>query len=991
LRLFQLCWGYTMNRSSFPRLVWKEFRLQRSLWIAMAVLIVMVQALVVALVNDPHDVQTALFWVAFALPVFYALGSGAMAFCGEHEAETYDFQRALPLGAGKVFWGKIGFSLAGIAPMFAAMALLAFVLDLRWGAPLAPSETPEHPLPPRLLLEGRVLLAGSLCLLGLEMYLWATLFSLILRHVLVAAVFAVLVASWIYNSLVPLLLLYPEERILATLPLRLAIVGLLAIANYWLGVHWFDERSERGRFDELSTAAKTSRTTTRRSGRPSRTAILTHLVWQQWRQTRVIMLALLAWFVPIAITCLVAAYHEWRDPHYFSSSDRGAPFTVSLLLSLPLALIGIPQFGLCAFMGDQWRQGYRCLAAQGVPPRYVWWSRQLVSVVLPAALFFACLFVLCLCPPLWDASEFMKGLREVQIWAGYWGSTQAQPGAAQLFVYAVSLLAVFAYVVLSLSAGQFCSMFLRSSLLGAFASVILTAIVTAWCAAMLYFGVPLVWSVLPVPVILLLATRLRTAGWMTERNDLRAWLLPGAVLVVPIAALLIGVPLYRAFEIPAVDPGFALADYTRPMTDEEKANLAAYQLIPTWFSSVRPPEGKTFSPQEYQDAEHRAMRAWVKANQKTVDLAMKASQLTVYVPVNQKIEMYDPALTWLLTESATVLEENGKLDEALEQYLAAIRIEDQLVSCGLSDRPPEHTPRQYSIYDCLISWAARPKQTPERILAAVRRLGELPPVSDRAMLVRKYLRAREFLISPQAFLEYADSWQPTPATDAFLWIWTHLPWERARALRLLNVLMRSELDVLSNAEQDERENLRVWEPFGTLPERFVITGPYTLQTDINVPPLHADIGPHHGASVVRQSTPSVCIRRAACLSLALAAWRLQHGSLPAKLDELVGPCLDSLPMDPYSGEAFRYFPQGIGMQLSDQFSRDSRWGGQLPANVPFIWSTGEPERSITIGQMTEIQYAVDDGTGSQSLKPMVRYDFWSRGLAFPIPKPASKK
>ena len=52
-------------------------------------------------------------------------------------------------------------------------------------------------------------------------------------------------------------------------------------------------------------------------------------------------------------------------------------------------------------------------------------------------------------------------------------------------------------------------------------------------------------------------------------------------------------------------------------------------------------------------------------------------------------------------------------------------------------------------------------------------------------------------------------------------------------------------------------------------------------------------------------------RRATRLILALEAWKLDHGGLPKSLEDLKGKYLDQLPVDPYTGGAFRYKPKGL--------------------------------------------------------------------------------
>ena len=44
--------------------------------------------------------------------------------------------------------------------------------------------------------------------------------------------------------------------------------------------------------------------------------------------------------------------------------------------------------------------------------------------------------------------------------------------------------------------------------------------------------------------------------------------------------------------------------------------------------------------------------------------------------------------------------------------------------------------------------------------------------------------------------------------------------------------------------------------------------------------------------------------RATLIVLALEAWRIEHGSLPQELDQLVGHGLEKLPLDPLKAQPF---------------------------------------------------------------------------------------
>ncbi len=168
-----------MNRMIFWRLFWKEYRSQRALWIAMALLTAFLLFLIFEFSLNPPERTAALFRIAVAFPALYALGCGAMLFAGEQEAETYEFLRSLPLSAWDVFVSKLVPALLGVVSLLCLTWLLAAWLS-GWKLP----DAHEH-----------FVVWTTFGLFGLEMFLWATFFSLLLKRVLMAAILGVAAAS----------------------------------------------------------------------------------------------------------------------------------------------------------------------------------------------------------------------------------------------------------------------------------------------------------------------------------------------------------------------------------------------------------------------------------------------------------------------------------------------------------------------------------------------------------------------------------------------------------------------------------------------------------------------------------------------------------------------------------------------------------------------------------------------------------------------------
>ncbi|MEN6557052.1 MAG: hypothetical protein ABFC54_02605, partial [Thermoguttaceae bacterium] len=270
---------------------------------------------------------------------------------------------------------------------------------------------------------------------------------------------------------------------------------------------------------------------------------------------------------------------------------------------------------------------------------------------------------------------------------------------------------------------------------------------------------------------------------------------------------------------------------------------------------------------------------------------------------------------------------------------------------------------------------------------------------------------------------------PLPLTTL---LWMHVPWERERALRLLKLQTYRELHELADLKSDSdicmsrsvnqqrsRLDLKVLKP---VPD--VRTNPndcqkmrrwqaaleplyqsellYVLREQLGLPAVYRDEFARWGSwpdntLLARRLLFNQTYRRATQLILALEAWKLQHGSLPKTLDQLVGPCLDRLPNDPYSNRPFLYFPKGVPYVLSWRLPPYYSKKKTLPAKSPFLWSTG-PYVQYDVPSDSSKNDMVDDyrivlhpwefcglPSGQESRRPTSEQDVLSSGRVFPIP------
>ncbi|MEN6405575.1 MAG: hypothetical protein ABFC77_03800 [Thermoguttaceae bacterium] len=532
----------------FWRTVWKEYRLQRALWIAMALMTVALQWVffeTFSRVNSP----LFLFWTAAGLPAFYLLGSGAMLFAGERENGTFEVQRSLPTRAGTVFWGKVVFSMASAAMVLGVASVLAFALS-GWTL---------HP--PQGFSPLAVLVVFGFW--GVELFVWSVLFSLRTGQVLLSAVLGIAVVS-VYLHLLSLTL-SPDAITYGywlAMPYRAAIAAVVALIDVWLAMRWFDEKRSRRQGVDSKVATDVMPGWFYDDPSPGRIAMVGRLLWLHVRQSGgpaavlYVVFFLLAAFPPDMLVL----------PHY------GNPLAQSIAQQplLLLAFACVPVFGMLAFSSDQVRRRYRFLADHGVTPRWVWWSGQaslmpLLMVVLPVLLYFV------------DHPLAQQRLTDAMRWqhAG-WPQYCIPTADSSIFDFSPAFLFTVGYVVFGFAAGQCCAMFLRSHVLAGLCSVLATGVLAVFWWMVLLFQIPWSWSALPILLGLILASRLRTRDWLIERNTWRSWWRPAAAIVIPIAAVLTAVSLYRIYQIPYVDLGPLEKELPRPLTVKEQVSLNAY-------------------------------------------------------------------------------------------------------------------------------------------------------------------------------------------------------------------------------------------------------------------------------------------------------------------------------------------------------------------------------------------------------------------------------
>jgi hypothetical protein len=136
--------------------------------------------------------------------------------------------------------------------------------------------------------------------------------------------------------------------------------------------------------------------------------------------------------------------------------------------------------------------------------------------------------------------------------------------------------------------------------------------------------------------------------------------------------------------------------------------------------------------------------------------------------------------------------------------------------------------------------------------------------------------------------------------------------------------------------------------------------------------------------------------------LALEAYRLEHGNLPESLAELGNTFLDPIPIDPYSGRDFVYFPHGLPQPSTPlaehELQQAQKAQSAIEPSTPGIWCLGPKLMVVLTGPQRPADYGSQLPKDSprdesyeyyrtlESQQTLRDYPAWALGYWFTIPE-----
>ncbi len=936
------------------RLVWKEYRAQRSFWLAIAGSAVGFMFLLMWLLETHSTRLQAPWMVALVLPALFALGSSGVSFASETEEGTTDLLRIMAARTSRVYWSKIAFSLAGTAVMW--LFLLTVARLATW----------DHALP---RFDDRSLAGhwGMWMVYVVQLLAWGFFFSLICRKVLTAVC---LTGVFSPLSIVLIMAMFkkpgsdPHDAMFLLFVPPLGALSYLLTAKMMSGLtldQWLPTLSPRVA-PAASTRARTqaARLAAVRETAPLWRRLFTRLIWLEFRGA--LSLGHVLWFAGL----LMIVFFPLSN---VSVPDRGRTIFGVAFSSL-LA-------GIWTFQAEGGKRT-RFLADHGLSPQVVWLSKQFVWGLLAAAV----------------AAPFLVGVaianhREIVQVHGVYSSIYHSdvPGAS-----AVTFVATLA--CLGYAAGQFASMLVPRAITAGFIACVLGTLLSFWTWLMFEMRVPPMLSAAPVFVILLATTLGWSRNWLLEQTTPRSWLRLCLVLVGSLGVVWGAIGVFRVFEVPHPDFVDNIAPLReaqgRPITADEAATADLYRQALAqikWLGSG--PGGMSqvafkATPAGWDQATDDKL-LWLAENRDALRIALSATERPACAFNDPQRPLTDWNLNlvsesefrWLATLillSARELEAAGKFDEALDRYVATLRLARHVASRGTRGEWLEGMRIERMVGEWIPAWAAHPDQNVERIETSLRRIerevNQFPTLRD-ALSTEHYLISRAL----QGDWSRLMSMPHSQATDEIRMVTRAMdvcgPWERVRALRVLDLFEASQIncaDILAVAlAVPGRDMVQIAEDVAA-----VSTTGDALQDAVNLQAL-GSFGNHSGASAFfgpdapgrnsKERIPWNWIRttpllreflppdhshiwqtglrrelslRIMRLRLKLAAFQKTHNAYP---DQLSFTSFGMDAIDPYTGAEFGYLPHGhptlirIVNGVTDAPSL-------VEAGTPIIWSAG---------------------------------------------------
>lgn len=903
------------------RLWWKELRIFGPLMVSVGLMALLMQW---ALLNSgtPQIRAGVLTPIALGWASLFACAVGAAAFAGERETGTLALLDTFTVERRTLWLGKVTFGL---------MSSLALALVLLAAAGLGTQQRDEALYPLGRLVFG----FGSLML---ETLAWSLLFSSFAGNALIAAVLGMAVVGVIAMLMTGEPGLIGDVLLAQTAHWRLALAAVaLVVSRYQIVTRYQPRRGRAPRargLGEASTEGQPGRwrRTIRWLSSAARIQVLDlqsrairSLAWKTVREARWTFLFLYA-FGLLLPEFVLHHVNQWYDR-----------VTITLPFGVFLGIIaGVSVFGV-----ESPERTFRFYVHHGLRPRLVWTVKVAVWTV---GLF---------------ATLALGGL-SILILGFEWKHSLESTGLAVLAMFEAFAIA------------QLCGMLIRRGITAGVVSLLLLFVIMMPQVGLLQSNMIPAWGLFLTPALALLMTFVWVGEWMFDRPGLGRSIRLVLLLTVPVVLLGGLYVSYRAYDIPDIGPAYELAEVEPPKIPDDQNAAKVYgraidklvfrsydipkpgPLIPTTEIVLPKPQNE---PQRWRSGgrqsssfEDRAIGLslqrqslgipWWSENQAALELVRKAAAMPQARFSRESISgVGDPVVSKMTTLAHLVALER---DQRLAKKELAAAWDANRILFSMADqlsRPPA-TLWHWLIADNIesiaidgaLAWANEPGQTAAILRTALTDLQRMPLMRspESALNVDLYLLEKDFRLPTEELVDRLN--QGTPKGQV-LWsqilenLVLYTPWERERARRLMRLMAPQARGQVSDGRLlDARFGLRsrgLYEGIGLTETQILSSSRLARMIAPNFN------GPYRNYQFLATQA------RELELTLALRIWQLEHnGTFPTVVERLIPSILPGIPLDPHTGQPFRY--RLVNEELAELLNS----GGDPPMTV------GESERFL---------------------------------------------
>lgn len=520
--------------SVMTSLIWKEFRVQRQLWLILAVFPFGLGLLVTAM-GGRQDVGEVSFFTSLGVALAFAAAASVMTFSLEEEEGTAIWTRLLPMSTRTLLLSKLFFvATATVGLIVAALGLsglLCAVLDVTLG-PRLPFGSASHSSHDtyhltfasiNLLLIAmwsslqcrKVFRALFMCGLTFAIYralmlMWdGSLVLPVITFIVLSLLLTRSASRWHRGSNRASLMLTAGSTARTILPLRIADLIMTGMSE--AGLRWAATRSPAGSRNVAT------------------------LTWMECRK----LVPFLAQSLVGGGVLILSRYVENGNAH------------IPLLVGLAILAI---ESGLRMFRHDQQEQHGLFWSHRGVSPALILFSRTCLwlasAFCIAAVLVLVEQFVFRATGA--DANSLTARPTTLSILEDI-GAQHAVSSVVPSFwnnalVLALAAASIWFAGLFSVSA--LCSCWIRRPIVAAFVALISAIGFSFWFGFRQYFGYPLWLTAIPLIGWLWLAVVVTRRQWMDRRTSGRFILRQACLVVLPCAALIPVQRLWRTMEIP---------------------------------------------------------------------------------------------------------------------------------------------------------------------------------------------------------------------------------------------------------------------------------------------------------------------------------------------------------------------------------------------------------------------------------------------------------